>query len=213
MQTKLKPANDQPDARHELSERESVCLHEHALEQLSFIRTTLESNATFTAVSGKGLIAMGLTACAAACFTALEGNADRWLSIWLLAGFMSFLIGAGFLLAKARREGFKLLRGVGRRFLFNLAPPLIAGAALTLVLHQNAAAHLIPGTWLLLYGVSVVTAGAFSVRVVPAMGVAFMGLGAVALALAPDYLNSLLLSGFGALHIVFGLLIVRRYGG
>ncbi|MEP6744529.1 MAG: hypothetical protein ABJB33_03455, partial [Gemmatimonadota bacterium] len=59
----------------------------------------------------------------------------------------------------------------------------------------------------------VITAGAFSVRAVPLMGVGFMVLGAIAL-LAPAIRGDLLLAaGFGGLQIIFGVLIARRHGG
>jgi len=61
--------------------------------------------------------------------------------------------------------------------------------------------------------VGVVAAGAFSVKVVPAMGVGFMGLGAAALVLPPAAGNWLLAAGFGGLHTGFGIVIARRHGG
>jgi hypothetical protein len=106
-----------------------------------------------------------------------------------------------------------LSRGVGRRFLFSLSPPLVAAVVLTVVLQRLGASEAIPGTWLLLYGAGVVTGGTFSVRPVPVMGVSFMILGVVALLAPPSWSNALLAAGFGGLHIVFGAIIARRYGG
>jgi hypothetical protein len=70
-----------------------------------------------------------------------------------------------------------------------------------------------PGTWLLLYGVAVVTGGAFSVRVVPIMGLCFMAVGFLALFAPFASANLFMALGFGILHIVFGAVIARRYGG
>jgi hypothetical protein len=64
-----------------------------------------------------------------------------------------------------------------------------------------------------LYGTAVVTAGAFSVRLVPIMGACFMVLGAVAFAVPAGYGDWLMALGFGGLQIGFGIVIARRYGG
>jgi hypothetical protein len=87
------------------------------------------------------------------------------------------------------------------------------GGLLTVALHQAGLFPLMPGTWLLLYGTAVVTAGAFSVRVVPLMGLCFMLLGAGALFAPTAWWPGFMAAGFGGLHIVFGSIIARRYGG
>ena len=114
---------------------------------------------------------------------------------------------------KAATLGQKLASGVGRRFLLNLSPALLAAAILSVALERAGAVELIPGTWLLLYGIAVVSGGAFSVRPVPVMGICFVVLGVMALVGPQTWANLLLAAGFGGLHLVFGFIIGRRYGG
>ena len=67
--------------------------------------------------------------------------------------------------------------------------------------------------WMLSYGAAVVTGGAFSVRAVPIMGWLFIACGAVAFALPAAFGNYMMLASFGVLHIIFGAIIARKYGG
>jgi hypothetical protein len=66
---------------------------------------------------------------------------------------------------------------------------------------------------MLCYGAGVVCGGAFSVRVVPIMGWCFMALGAAAFAMPAAYGNLMMGASFGLVHIIFGAIIARRYGG
>jgi len=102
--------------------------------------------------------------------------------------------------------------GPGRKAVFSLTPPMIAGGLLTIMLVQAGMTNAIPGVWLLLYGTGVITGGMYSVRVVPIMGICLMALGAVALFL-PEFRNWFMAAGFGGLHLIFGAIIVRKYGG
>jgi hypothetical protein len=190
-----------------------VELHAHAMDNIRFIRETMEGAAAFTAVPGKGGVAMGLTAVAAAVIAARQPSTERWLVTWLAEGFVAFVLGVFAMAHKARAAGTSLLSRPGRKFGLGLAPPMLAAGLFTFVLYQAGLSALMPGTWLLLYGVGVTSAGAFSVRVVPAMGLCFMAAGAAALFAPAAWGNWLLAAGFGGLHIVFGILIAWRYGG
>ena len=90
---------------------------------------------------------------------------------------------------------------------------MFVAALLTVILFRAGLIWAIPGVWLLLYGTAVITGGAFSIRVVPLMGLCFMVLGTVALFSPASWGNILLAAGFGGLHIIFGAVIARNYGG
>jgi hypothetical protein len=188
-------------------------IHQHAVENLRFIRETMEGASSFTAVSGVGGIGMGLTALGAGILAGGPPSAGRWLLVWLSSAVVAFLIGTLAMRRKARRFKMGLLSRPGRKFALGLAPPLIVAALLTAALYRAGRLDLLPGVWLLLYGAAVTTGGAFSVRIVPAMGVCFMVLGAVALFAPPSWSNLLLAAGFGGLHVAFGAVIARRHGG
>ena len=192
---------------------EPPALHDRAMDNLRYIRETMERATPFTGISGWGEIAIGSTAFIA-CFIAAQQTTFRaWLAVWVAEGLISVLIAGWSMDRKARAVHLPLVSGPGRKVVFSLAPPLIAGALLTLVLARAGAASAIPGTWLLLYGTGVITGGMFSVRAVPAMGLCFMLLGAATLFTDPAYANWFMAAGFGGLHVLFGAIIVRKYGG
>ncbi len=193
--------------------RDPQPLQAHALENLRFIRTTLEQAGSFTAVPGAGGVAMGLTALAAAGLAVRQTSPEAWLAVWVGAAVLAAAIGFVTMIRKARTVQVPLRSGPARKFALALAPPLLVGMLLTLVLYRAGLTPVLPGMWLLLYGTAVMAAGAFSVRVVPIMGLAFLLLGAAALLAPASWGNGLMAAGFGGLHLLFGVLIARRYGG
>jgi hypothetical protein len=203
--------------------RDPPALHDRAIEDLSFIRRTMEGAASFTDVPGWGLVALGASAVGAAVVAHAQPTPFRWLAIWLLEALLGATLGTALMFRKMQARGGEgpVVSVPARKFLLGFWPAIFAGAILTVALADRAgvavpgtlAPAVLPGLWLLLYGVGVVTAGAFSVRAVPAMGAGFMVLGAFAL-LVPSVSGDLLLGlGFGGLQIGFGVYIARRHGG
>jgi hypothetical protein len=192
---------------------EPAALHDRAIDNIRFIRETMERASAFTAVPGWGQVAVGVTAFVASYLAVHETTQRRWLFTWFVEAIIALLIAGWTLDRKARATATPLVSGPARKVAFSLSPPLIVGALLTAVLFKLRVTSLIPGVWLLLYGTGVVTGGMFSVSIVPLMGICFMVLGAVALFVSPPWANWLLAAGFGGLHIIFGIIIARKYGG
>jgi hypothetical protein len=195
------------------SQREPIPIDARAADHLRYIRETMERAAEFTAVPGWGGVAMGVTAIAAAYAASLQSSPRAWLTVWLIEAFVAVAIAAPAAATKAHRANAALFSGPGRKFLLSFAPPIVVGGLLTFALFHAGALAALPGVWLLLYGTAIVTGGAFSVRVVPVMGLCLMVLGSVALFAPAGWGDAFMAAGFGILQIGFGLWIARHHGG
>lgn len=190
-----------------------VNIGDRAFDNLRFIRETMERSTAFTAVPGYGGAFMGLTAIAASVIAAMQTSARAWLFVWLTEAALAFAIGLFAVWQKSKIANTSLASAPARKFALGFLPPLLCGVILTLGLWQRENFEMMVPVWLLLYGGAVVTGGAFSVKIVPVMGWCFIALGAVAFLLPADYGNWLMLGGFGVLHIIFGIVIARKFGG
>lgn len=220
---RVEPVQDQRSCRTERGWRKRVLPQlmpeSDALESLQVIRETMERSAQFTALPGRGIMLVGATALITSAIAARYSHwMSRWILVWVLEAPIAATIAVVAGYRKSSRLGLPLWSGPGRRMLVALAPPIFAGAVLTLALFMNnyqfRLASMIPGMWLLLYGTALMAAGAHSVPPIPVMGAAFLVLGAVVLAAnAPFLMNSAMAIGFGGLHLGFGWHIARKHGG
>jgi hypothetical protein len=190
-----------------------TALHTHAAESLQYIRATMELASGFSAVPGWGGAVMGATALVAAPIAHQWQGSDRWLIIWLGEAAVAAIIGLAAIVDKARRSAVPLTGPAARKFTLAFVPAIVAGAGLTTVFARRGLIADLPGCWLLLYGAAVTSGGAFSVRAVPLVGICLMALGAAALAAPSSWGDAFMAAGFGALHLVFGIIIARRHGG
>lgn len=196
-------------------------MHAHAIDNLRYIRETMERAGSFTAVPGWGGVLMGVTALVAAAFASATTSPEKWLAIWMAEGALAIGVGILAMWHKADAARMPFWSAPARKFLFSFLPPLFAGAVLTLALWRAGAIAAIPGTWLMLYGAGVITGGTFSVPAIPVMGVCFLAEGALASLVLPAVGSTAgfisadvwLGAGFGGLHILFGAIVARRYGG
>lgn len=193
--------------------RASSDLDPKVADDLRFIRDTMERSAAFTAVSGWGQVLVGVSALFAAWLAARQVSSSAWLRVWLAEGIVAVAIALLSCTWKANRRGLPLFSGPARKVALGLAPPLVAGAFLTFLLFRAGLQTALPAMWLLLYGAGIMTGGAFSVAIVAVMGVCFMLFGGLATLAPGSWGHWFMATGFGGLHIVFGLIIARRHGG
>ena len=192
-----------------------VAIESRALGTLAYIRASIESAGSMD-VPGMAGIVMGVIGLLASVVVSTPRAAPHWLGIWLSAAAVALLFGGGLVAHQVARSGQARFLGPARRFLLCLCPALLAGAVLTLVL-WGAAVDAIPGMWLLLYGCAVLSASTVTnaaiTRLVCTMGALYVALGCIAFALPAAAHTAMLGLGFGALHIVFGVLIGRSTRG
>jgi hypothetical protein len=193
---------------------ERAAIHDHALHSIRTIREAMERSTAFTSIPGWGGCAIGVTAVATAVFASNFVLQPRlWVMTWLADAIVSVTIAAVMMYAKARRANVSLTAGPARRFFISYSAPLIAAALITIALVRASMFAPLPAVWLLLYGASFISSGSFSIRVVPIMGIFFMLLGVAACFVPLAIGNILMGAGFGVLHIVFGFIIARSFGG
>jgi hypothetical protein len=204
---------------------EPPALSDRAIDNLRFIRETMERAGSFTAISGSGIAATGVIAIVAYAVSGNDLNAPRWLAAWLGAAVLALLTSVGSTYRKAQRTQTAISGALARKLALAFLPALITGAVITAVALRAGWFVALPGVWLIMYGSAVMAGGALSTPIVPVMGASFMLLGTVALGapvvLAPVWaeasrealLNAVMAVGFGGLHLLFGSAISRKYGG
>ena len=204
---KASPAQQLEDAR------KPVNISDRAEENLKFIRDTMERSASFTAVPGYGGMLMGATAIAAAAIANSQPVLANSLAVWLGEAALAFSIGLLAMWQKSKIGGQSLTSAPARKFALSFAPPLVAGTAIVLGLWRYEHYEALAPVCMLTYGAAVACGGAFSAKIIPIMGWCFIAFGAVAFLLPAGYGNLMMGLSFGVLHIIFGAIIARRYGG
>ena len=199
--------------KDETEENEPINIGDRALDNLAFIRETMERSAHFTAIPGYGGALMGATAIGAAIIAHNQPSIRYWLITWMVEAVLAFCIGMLAMWQKAKNVGDSLVSAPSRKFAFAFAPPIIAAIILTSLLYFRELFAFMPTVWLTLYGTAVVTGGAYSVKIVPIVGWIFVALGLISVFVDPSYGNLLMAIGFGVVQVVFGLVVARKYGG
>src|SRR5438477_7422798 len=132
-------------------------LRDRALDNLRFIRQTMERAGSFTAVPGWGQVAVGATALAAAFLAARQRTPELWLVTWLAEALVALTIGGSAMVRKAYAVHDPILSGPGRRFGPSFLPPMVVGGLLTVALYRAGLWHELAGHWQVLLGLGFVT--------------------------------------------------------
>ena len=197
-------------------------------EDIDAIRKIMERSTRFISLSGMSGVIAGLIAIAGsiiAIMLILNGNTDgnfpnlvsddpgTALLLFIDALLILTLAVASALLLsyrKASRQGLKIWTPVSRRLLVNLSIPLVTGGIFIYLLYNNDIFGLIIPSMLIFYGLALVNAGKFTYNDIFYLGILEIICGLIA-GLLPEYGIFLWIFGFGILHIVYGILMYRKY--
>lgn len=197
-------------------------------EDLSHIRSMMERSSRFISLSGLSGVVAGLAAIAGAVYVYFifqregidyfDGKSNifgpalvkKLVTIGIVILVVALLSGYFFTANKSKRKGLKIWDATTRRLLVTFAVPLVTGGFFCLaLLYHHLFVFIAPAT-LLFYGLALVSAERYTLTDIKYLGYCQIILGLISL----FFLGWGLLFwaiGFGALHIVYGLIMHKKY--
>ena len=202
------------------------------LEQIKEIRNMMERSSRFISLSGLAGVFAGFFAMAGALAFHLyihqKLNSEykhfaREIPVDISIDFRTFcmldatavlalslLFAVFFTTRNAKSKGQKIWDSAGRRLIFNLAIPLVAGGVYSLILLSYGWFGMIAPTTLIFYGLALVNASKYTVDEIRWLGFSEIILGLVGCFFI-GYGITFWMIGFGVLHIIYGLMMYVRY--
>jgi predicted lysophospholipase L1 biosynthesis ABC-type transport system permease subunit len=201
-------------------------------DDLNAIRKMMERSSKFLSLSGlSGIFAGGFALAGAAVayliltnsgsiamndqYENLAGKIDQTIKIKLIVDALAVLVLAFgsaviFSARKARKKKIHIWDQTTRTMLYHLFIPLVAGGVLAIILMLKNHMNMVPAITLLFYGLALVNAGKFTLSEVHYLGLCEIILGLVA-AIFLQYGLIFWTIGFGILHILYGIIMYRKY--
>ena len=192
------------------------------IQDISEIRSMMEKSSKFASLSGWAGILAGIYAFsgAYAAYSLFTFNPDQLLytspnlpAIILLAvGVLVLALVTAVYLSyrKAHERNETIWNTTSKRLLVHMAIPLITGGALILLLTAHGLIALAAPLMLLFYGLALINAGQFTIPEVKIMGFIQIILGLISVWFI-EYSLLLWATGFGAVHIIYGIYMHYRY--
>ncbi|WP_166921768.1 hypothetical protein [Flavobacterium poyangense] len=197
-------------------------------EDLSHIRSMMERSSRFISLSGLSGVFAGLSALIGGLYVyqLLKSNglesfddADRLYSFNLVSELIfigvailmaALTFGLFFTLRKSKKHNLPMWTTASKNLLFNLSFPLLAGGIFCLALIYHEIYVLIAPSTLIFYGLALVNAEKYTFSDVKYLGYCELALGFASL-FCLGYGLIFWILGFGILHIVYGLVMFKKY--
>lgn len=197
-------------------------------EDLAHIRSMMERSSRFISLSGLSGVFAGLSALIGGLYTymLLENHGIgyyRGQDVVLPENLVSHLIvtalvvllfaltfGIFFTMRKSKKYNLPIWTSATKNMLFNLAVPLAVGGIFCLALVFHGIYGLIAPATLIFYGLAVINAEKYTFSDIKYLGFSELVLGCISLFYI-GYGLIFWIIGFGILHIVYGLVMFKKY--
>ena len=193
------------------------------LEDIKAIRHLMEKSTKFLSLSGLSGVFAGITATIGACVAYLfllrdpsETNFNRIQELFILLGIacsvliISICFAVYFSWRKAKKNNEKLFNKLTIKILYHFSIPLIAGGIFSFIFLLRGDIEMVASSTLIFYGLALVNASKFTFDEIHYLGLTEVLLGILS---AIFVCNGIIFwtIGFGICHIVYGLLMYRKY--
>lgn len=197
-------------------------------EDLSHIRQMMEKSSRFISLSGLSGVFAGIFALIGAGYAYyflgkngldyLNGNSKLYVTgiiqqlvlVALIVMILAMSSGVYFTLQKSKKNNLKVWDRTTKKLLLNFAVPLAAGGLFCVGLLYHQLHGLLSPATLIFYGLALFNAGNYTYSDVKYLGICQIILGIVSLFFL-GYGLFFWAIGFGVLHIVYGLIMHRKY--
>jgi hypothetical protein len=193
------------------------------IRDIAEIRSMMERSSKFLSLTGMAGIMAGIYALAGTFIAYSQfkfnpyDNTDRAPAgignvIWLASAILILALGTAIILThrKGIKKGEKIWNGTSRKLLITLAVPLVTGGILMLIMTAKGYISLLAPFSLIFYGLAIYNAGGYTYEEVRMMGVIEILLGLICSAF-PEYGLIFWGTGFGAVHIIYGIFLHYKY--
>lgn len=202
------------------------------LKDLSHIRSLMEKSTKFISISGLSGILAGIYTLLAVSFLCWKlkinwlvfGNSSHAVvyidsaepvKIMVITGTLLLLIsvatGVYMALRKAEKAGQSAWNPASRILLVSVAAPLLTGGAIAVMSLIKGYYFALAPCFLIFYGLALYSGSRVSFKELRLLGILQIALGLLAYAYMPFGLLFFAL-GFGVLHILYGAVIIKKYG-
>jgi hypothetical protein len=197
-------------------------------EDLSHIRSMMERSSRFISLSGLSGVFAGLTALIGGLYVyqLFKANGLNYFDrehklysadlvselffIALIILFFALTFGIFFTIRKSKKYNLPIWTTATKKMLVNLAIPLVVGGVFCLALLYHQIYFLIAPATLLFYGLALINAEKYAFSDIKYLGFCELALGCVSLFFL-GYGLVFWIIGFGILHILYGLIVFKKY--